>query len=732
MRARARYGLGAACLSLLALALAPSAQAACPDEAVREAQHSTYLPDCRAYEMVSPPQKSGGDVAADGRRTNAAADGNAAGFISQAGFGDVRGSSVATEYIARRSTDSSPGTNGWATHAIIPPQDSTSPVPLLNGGQPLYRLFSPDLSTGVFQAWTPLTDEPNVAGVENLYLRTDLLEPGVGTYSLLTSCPLCESAGPLPPPNGFDEGGFFPFPLVAGASADFTHVLFESRLKLTSDVPPCAPNPAEGCVHLYESEGGVVRLAGILPGGSAAARSMAGVGAGMTHGVQYTPHVISGDGRRAIFTVPQTAEALDGNVYERIDNGMPGAETLWVNASERTDCADHDPCSGTPEPDPGGHKPALYQDASADGTRIFFTSQEELTDEAGSGLYMYDTTKPAGQRLTLIGPGQIVAVSDDGTNVYSLVSGEGESRIVLWHEGTKTLVGKLANHGDEGELIWTVRWNVGAGRETRITPDGKHLLFISRSGEGLLSAHGGTDVDQSACLSDGYGLGPGCRTLYLYSADTNTLQCVSCGEAGTVTAPATDSIRTDSGASATTPKLSHALSDDGRFVFFVTEQPLVPEDTNEKSDVYEFDSETDEVSLISSGTSPADSYFMDASPDGEDVFFTTRQRLVGWDRDGNTDLYDARQPLPGHPAGFPEPPPAPEACQGDACLPTAPTAPSIAGAGSGGEFPGNPSHGRAGCPKGRKAKKVKGKVRCVKPKSHKHHRRAGAKHGGVK
>ena len=35
--------------------------------------------------------------------------------------------------------------------------------------------FAPDLSSGMFSAWSPLTNDPNVAAVPNLYLRRDQL-----------------------------------------------------------------------------------------------------------------------------------------------------------------------------------------------------------------------------------------------------------------------------------------------------------------------------------------------------------------------------------------------------------------------------------------------------------------------------------------------------------------------------------------------------------------------------
>jgi hypothetical protein len=55
------------------------------------------------------------------------------------------------------------------------------------------------------------------------------------------------------------------------------------------------------------------------------------------------------------------------------------------------------------------------------------------------------------------------------------------------------------------------------------------------------------------------------------------------------------------------------------------------------------------VFLLSGGSSPDESYFVDASSNGDDVFFTTRSQLVRDDGDLRTDAYDARVG-----GGFPE------------------------------------------------------------------------------
>jgi hypothetical protein len=91
-----------------------------------------------------------------------------------------------------------------------------------------------------------------------------------------------------------------------------------------------------------------------------------------------------------------------------------------------------------------------------------------------------------------------------------------------------------------------------------------------------------------------------------------------------------------------TQYINKPLSGDGRYVFFDTVDALVPRDINHRRDVYEYDTATDQVHLISGGTCACDSLFVDASPDGSNAFFVTQQQLVRVDGDTNADLYDAR------------------------------------------------------------------------------------------
>lgn len=324
------------------------------------------LPNGRAYELVSPPDKNGGEVMPNSPRTRAAADGAAVGFASLVGFGDVVGFGVATEYVAERSTNPAPGGTGWSTHGTTPQQDSLTFLAGAASVEPHYvGAFSDDLRKGLYRAWSPLTDDPMVPAATNLYLRNDLRTPGAGTYELVTACPICVS--PLPDISRGYLPGF------AGASTDFEHLLFESPLDLTPGPGP-GPDPFPN-TKLYEASPAGVSLVGILPDGRFAVRSRAGQGVFTGPNVKLTSRPISADGSSIVFTVGPDQLATDGDLYMRIN----GRTTIQLNASERAT--------------PDAVQRAKYWNASTDHRRVFLTTVEALTDDAPSDtdtkLYMW-------------------------------------------------------------------------------------------------------------------------------------------------------------------------------------------------------------------------------------------------------------------------------------------------------------------------------------------------------
>jgi hypothetical protein len=128
------------------------------------------------------------------------------------------------------------------------------------------------------------------------------------------------------------------------------------------------------------------------------------------------------------------------------------------------------------------------------------------------------------------------------------------------------------------------------------------------------------------------------------------------------------------------------LADSGR-LFFNASASLVSQDSDGTWDVYEYepndvgsctvDSSTFEpgldgcTALVSTGTSSTESAFVDASSDGNDVFFATTEGIAPQDRDGALDIYDAHVctselPCTQEPAASPTSCTTIEGCRGTA------------------------------------------------------------------
>ena len=200
--------------------------------------------------------------------------------------------------------------------------------------------------------------------------------------------------------------------------------------------------------------------------------------------------------------------------------------------------------------------------------------------------------------------------------------------------------------------------NANDWSQARITPDGRRLLFGSRTN---LT---GYDPSKEKCAENR----DTCNELYLYSYDSGELVCVSCDPSGAPPRGDAGFLNVFAAGGAWDPARGYEnspLSNDGRYVFFNSPDPLSERDSNGKLDVYAYDSEAGTLSLLSSGQCNCRSAFLTASPDGHDVFIVSRQQLVRADTGDLLDLYDVRidggiaaqQALPA------------VGCQGDACQP---------------------------------------------------------------
>jgi hypothetical protein len=298
-----------------------------------------------------------------------------------------------------------------------------------------------------------------------------------------------------------------------------------------------------------------------------------------------------------------------------------------------------------------------------------------------------------------------------------LIAGEPPADVgglYVWHDGALAYIGYLQDANESNLNSPRTSWVVNSATTSRVSPDGRHLLFMTRSDAGFRGRGGFAGYEHADH-----------REYYVYSADTGRLACASCNPSGrAATVDAVTAVKDGAGTSAATTKLSHALSDDGRRVFFSTPEALGADDTNGVSDAYAYDVSSGTVHLLSSGVDPTPSYFIDSSVSGDDAFFVTRERLVGWDVDDNYDLYDARVN-----GGFPEPA-APAPCTGEGCPGQTGSAPAARSLGSA-VFRGAGDsvkrlRRKRRCARRAVLRRVRGKTRCVRRRSHRHGRRASA------
>jgi hypothetical protein len=642
-------------------------------------------PSGRAYEMVSPLDKNGGDVNRDNvfgltHQSGAAPSGDAAAFVSRLQFGDIESGALAPVYVARR------GETGWGTEGVTPPIGHEIP-----GGQseePAVNGLSRDLSKAFVKASPELAPgAENLGGSWGLYLRRNG-EPD--PYTLLSFPSTVLRTDVLEDP--FLTSTRFTY---VADTPDSRHVVFNAERQLLPGAPdePAAPAPLPNHpTRVYEWIDGSLRFVSVPPPDVASFDFSTDVTAGAADrrgdGDLPGDHVISDDGRRVFFTA--TVPGRGPHLFVREN----GTTTVHVSRSE---------LAGGPYV--GGTNPRFWAAKHTDGSVAIFTSGVPLTQGAGSGaLYRWDANAEEGDRLMEIhsGVSGVAAVNDDATSVAYVVGSGVDRDLYLWRqaEGVRHIAKvdgttRVGGGGDRDDRLWFGLSDVG-GRAARISADGERLLFASFAKQPDV-AYDITETTAEAC---GNPSAPAerCRQIYLYDARRDELSCLTCVPGVPVTGNA--NLFGNSEARPGEPHVNapyrqpRNLSGDGTRAYFETARPLVSGDRNTNLDVYEWDDRDldgqGELRLISPGRGPFDSKFLDASVSGDDVFFTTREQLVGIDTDNQVDLYDARVGG-GIPAQNP-PPVSP--CQGDACQGARAGAPFLPGVASGGASNGDARPGR--------------------------------------
>lgn len=629
-------------LSCCALAFTTSAWAAPCSNATFLTGSSASLPDCRAYEQLSPTNK-GGFAAYPTQATPAqvSASGSGLAYLNYAAFPGALGN---TALFAAHLGSRTP--SGWQNTELTPPVPKASVLKIDLVGYS----FSEDLSQAILKVpLAPLTPEAT-PGVYNLFLRHSN-----GSFSLVNAAAPAQSAEQLCPPVLAAICFLIAdVPAYAGASSDFGHILFESTGELTPEAPP--PVEEVPVQSLYESTGGHVSLVGILPDGEPAQGSTAGAGSsaelisGEQTVDQRVEHAISQDGSRIFWTDPTT-----GDLYVREDNSQPNAKTVLIAE--------------------GGE----FWTASNDGSVVFYTKAGDLYE------YELETetegkTKPA--RTTDLAPGGevqgVIDASVDGSYVYFVADGElvpgkgvaGQPNLYMEHNGgAPVFIATLSSSGScsfsSATSADSCDWTIFTPElEAYVTPNGQHLAFMSTMSIPTAKFPSGYDnVDQNTGLND--------SEVYEYDApsaeeehseETGRLTCASCDSEGippvgnALIGGITQTLEPTYTGSQPEPNPYNGIStpfyhvrsvseDGGRVLYTAPALHANPYDR-----VYEFEqsgagsctSEGGCQYMISSPNLDAPDQFLGLSASGSDIFFATGTRLSAADRDNLSDIYDAR------------------------------------------------------------------------------------------
>jgi hypothetical protein len=641
---------------------------ACPNAQLRQETRSDRLPDCRAYELVTPGFAQGTFIQPATGPEAPLANGRLAygGFFGT--FPEDAGdpSNVLADLYVSTRTDS-----GWFQKFIGRPATETllmggPPGPvveqMLQFATPLSRLFvgtqvSADLSRLVsYDHGWPSNPYGQLGSPSNAPYVWD-----TSTGRLLERWPTNLAAVP----HGED---FVGFPM---ASANFNHFVFASNIPFAPggtfserEIACCPtfsaadPNafPAELPAPIYDNnlETGEVELASRKSGN---VNTYEG----------FVLHV-SANGTRILMSeqkpstpgpTPPREELRDikGPLYLRVD----GERTFEIAAGRQI----------------------TYVDSTEDGRMIYLTSKEQLTPDdhdSSTDLFVWDESEPgkltrvsagpvgnagnsdeceagwsgggcsvqmveflpyAGRRGSGI-PGAFVAgqggngrsdtmIASKSGDAYflspeQLIGGKGETgqaNLYLERDGTLRFVTSLNPAPVCSEIhLRFPQSSCAAGPIARmqVTPDGAHMAFVASSNVTGYDSAGHTE-------------------MYTYDPESGRLACASCRLDGQ--APTGEVLGSLNG-------LFQAY--DGR-VFFTTLDALVGRDTDGVEDVYEYTEGQPQLISLGLGAGFGSFSFGEAqfaglisvSANGTDVYFSTTDSLVTQDHNGaDLKIYDAR------------------------------------------------------------------------------------------
>jgi hypothetical protein len=700
------------------------------------------LPDGRQWDLVSPPNKHGALIQSLGHGGPIQA--------AEAGGGIAYGTNVPTEaepagygnaagYFVQ--TVSSRGAQGWSTHTIATQHNSTT------GGFsfPEYEIFTGDLSLGLAYPVQNLDETllSSEASEPTPYIRREALcdAPASASECYLPLLTGKEGFADVPPGTKFGptaEGALFGIAAkvkVAGVTPDLHRVVLSSAKVALTATP--IPNTEE----IYEWSAGVpasetLQLVSVLPASEGGSPAPGYNTVGVDPGFEWSGvrHSISNDGSR-IFWVTQSG---DGHHLYMRDTAR--GETVRIDVQQPGLPSGKSPFAEFQIASSDGSR-VFFTDADEEqrlttnsGSRGYDLYECEIVEEAGKlKCNLTDVTPESGGQSAEV-QNLVLGASEGASYIYFVangVLGDGAEHgatqgtcapnapstttcnLYVYHNGAVKFVAALSND-DEQDWAQQNYTNRDPSQITaRVSPNGRYAAFMS---DRPLTGYDNRDASS----------GKRDMEVYLYDAVRDRLACASCnptdsrpqgveaeefgknprqnivdvaggGEQWVAGNLVGGDVLTSGGL-----YWPRALSDSGR-LFFNSSDALVPQDINGQEDVYQFELEGVGgctaasvtfnpksggcVGLVSAGTSPEESGFLDASVDGGDVFFLTTSRLTSQDYDTSYDVYDAHECSASVPCVAPSVS-SPPCSSGDSCKAAPSPQPSIFGAPASATFVG--------------------------------------------